>query len=295
MRMKLNKVCAGLALAVVLLASSVKAQNADMLDPEKSAAKAKQLLQQAVDALGGAAYRDYDELECEGQQAQFEHSGALGGYAGYHNYWHFPDKNRSEYVVKSTHGGMLAVLVGALPIKGGVFIQLFSGNDGWTMDKSGVNQAPASVVADFQTAAKRQVRNVLLIKANEPDVFVRYAGTTIVDLRQVDWLEITGQEEEGSMRLALDHSTHLPSRLAVTSKDQVTGEMDEDVTIYTNYQPNDGVQIPMQVTRLHNDRRLFQLFYDSCRVNPKLPADFFTKEGLERRFKESRAKVTDKK
>jgi len=279
----------------MLLPAGVKAQNPDMLDPEKSAAEAKQLLQQAVDALGGAAYRDYDELECEGQQAQFEHSGSVGGYAGYHNYWHFPDKNRTEYVVKSTHGGMLAVLVGALPIKGGVFIQLFSGNEGWTMDKSGVNEAPAGAVADFQTAAKRQIRNVLLQRVKDPDVFVRYAGTTIVDLRQVDWVEVTDRGEEGYIRVAFDHSTHLPARVVVSSKDAVTGEMDEDVTILTNYQPNDGVQIAMQVTRLHNDQRIVQLFYDSCKANPKLPADFFTKEGLERRYKESRAKVTDKK
>ena len=295
MRMKLAKACVGVAFAVVLLAPGVRAQNADMWDPEKSAAKAKQLIQQAIEALGGAAFRDYNELECDGRQAQFDHTGGLLGYAGYRGYWHFPDKNRTEYLINSTKGGPLAVLVGILPVKGGVFIQVFSGNEGWTMDKSGVNEAAASTVSDFQTAAKRHFRNVLLLKVNEPDVFLRYAGTTTADLRQVDWVEITDRGEEGSIRLAFDHSTHLPSRIAVTSKDEVTGEMDEDVTIFTNYQPNDGVQIPMQVTRLHNDRRTYQLFYDSCKANPILPADFFTKAGLERRYKESKGKVTDKK
>ena len=295
MRMKLAKACVGVAFAVVLLAPGAKAQNAEMWDPEKSAAKAKQLIQQAIEALGGAAFRDYDEQECDGRQAQFDHTGGLLGYAGYRGYWHFPDKNRTEYLINSTKGGPLAVLVGILPVKGGVFIQLFSGNEGWTMDKSGVNEAAASAVSDFQTAAKRHYRNVLLLKVNEPDVFLRYAGTTTADLRQVDWVEITDHGEEGSIRLAFDHSTHLPSRIAVTSKDEVTGEMDEDVTIFTNYQPNDGIQIPMQVTRLHNDRRTYQLFYDSCKANPNLPADFFTKAGLERRYKESKGKVTDKK
>ncbi len=295
MRMKLAKACVGVAFALVLLAPGVKAQNPDMWDPEKSTAKAKQHVQQAIEALGGAAFRDYEELECDGRQAQIDHSGGLGGYAGYRSYWHFPDKNRTEYVVSSTKGGMLAVLVGVLPIKGGVFIQVFSGNEGWTMDKSGVNEAAASTVSDFQAAAKNHFRNVLLLKVNEQDVFLRYAGTTTADLRQVDWVEITDRGEEGSIRLAFDYSTHLPARTVVTSKDEVTGEMDEDVTIFTNYQPNDGIQIPMQVTRLHNDRRTYQLFYDSCKANPKLPADFFTKAGLERRYKESKGKVTDKK
>ncbi|HKI12014.1 MAG TPA: hypothetical protein VKA02_07865 [Candidatus Acidoferrum sp.] len=293
--MKLAKSCLGVVFALVLLAPGAKAQNPDMWDPEKSTAKAKQLLQQAIEAMGGAAFRDYGELECDGRQAQFDHSGALGGYAGYRSYWHFPDKYRSEYVVNSTKGGPLAVLVGVLPVKGGVFIQVFSGNEGWTMDKSGVNEAPASTVSDFQAAAKRQLRNVMLLKVKEQDVFLRYTGTTTADLRQVDWVEITDRGEEGSIRLALDHATHLPSRIVVTSKDADTGQMDEDVTIFTNYQPNDGVQMPMQVTRLHNDRRTYQLFYDSCKANPNLPADFFAKEGLERRYKESKGKVTDKK
>jgi hypothetical protein len=29
-----------------------------------------------------------------------------------------------------------------------------------------------------------------------------------------------------------------------------------------------------------------QTFYDNCHVNPDLPADFFTKAALEKRFKE---------
>ena len=295
MRMKLAKTCVGLAIALVLLAPGVTAQNPDVWDPEKSTAKAKRLVQQAIDALGGAAFRDYEELDCTGRLAEFDHNGDRAGDANYHNYWHFPDKNRTEYVVNSTKGGPFAVLVGILPIKGGVFIQVFSGNEGWTMDKSGVNEAPASTVSNFQTAAKNYFRNVLLLKVNAPDVFLRYTGTTPVDLWQVDWVEITDRGEEGSIRVALDHATHLPSRIVVTGKDVETGQMDEDVTIFTNYQANDGVQIPMQVTRLHNDRRTYQLFYASCKANPKLPADFFTKAGLERRYKESKGKVTDKK
>jgi len=106
---------------------------------------------------------------------------------------------------------MFAVLVGVLPIKGGVFIQVFSGNEGWTMDKSGVNEAAASTVSDFQAAAKNHFRNVLLLKVNEQDVFLRYAGPQ-PRTAAGDWVEITDRGEEGSIRLAFDYSTHLPAR-----------------------------------------------------------------------------------
>jgi hypothetical protein len=163
------------------------------------------------------------------------------------------------------------------------------------MDKSGVNEAPATAVSDFQTAAKHNIRNVLLIKVKQPDVFLHYAGSNTVDLHPVDWLEITDPSEDGSIRLAFDQSTHLPSRMIVTTKNPETGEMDDDVTIFSNYQLNDGVQTPMQLSRLHNDRRAYQLFYSSCKANPNLPADFFSKEGLEKHYKETGGKVKEKK
>src|SRR5208282_2186169 len=163
-RMRLVKAWVGLAFALVLLAPGVTAQNPDVWDPEKSTVKAKQLVQQSIEALGGAAFRDYQGMECEGRLAEFDHNGDAAGDANYHNYWQFPDKNRTEYVVHTTKGGLLAVFVGILPVKGGVFILVFSGNEGWTMDKSGVNEAPASTVSSFQAAAKNNYRNVLLLK-----------------------------------------------------------------------------------------------------------------------------------
>jgi len=278
-RLKLAHV-AMLALALLpMLVYGAHAQNPDTIAPEQSAAKAKHILQQAIDALGGQAYRDNKELDCEGRLAQFGHAGGMMGFVNYRNYWLFPDKNRTEYIVNSTKGGMFAVLIGNLPIKGSTLVQVFSGNEGWVLTKEGVNEAESTDVAQFQEAVKHNLRNVLLTRVNEEGVYLRYGGLATVDLHPVEWIEITNREE-GSVRLAVDHSTHLPARIVITSKDEVTGEMDEDVTIFSNYQPHEGIQMPMQVTRLHNDRRTYQLFYNACNANPNLPADFFTKEGL---------------
>jgi hypothetical protein len=48
-----------------------------------------------------------------------------------------------------------------------------------------------------------------------------------------------------------------------------------------------GIQTAMQVTREHDGRRTHQIFYTSCTNAPSLPADFFTEESLEKKFKES--------
>jgi len=48
--------------------------------------------------------------------------------------------------------------------------------------------------------------------------------------------------------------------------------------------------VPMQVTRERDGRRIAQVFYDSCQVNRPLPADYFTREALVQRFKETGGK-----
>jgi hypothetical protein len=46
----------------------------------------------------------------------------------------------------------------------------------------------------------------------------------------------------------------------------------------------------MQVTRERDGRRISQVFYDTCQINPALPADFFTRDALVQKFKETGGK-----
>ena len=282
------------AIGALLSAPLVLAQNPETMDPDQNAAKARQLLKHAISALGGSAFQGSVESDCEGRVAQFDRGGGMMGYNSIRSYWHYPDKSRTEYVVKSTKGGIFAVLVGNLPVKGGVFIQLFNGDQGWTMDKSGVNEADATVVAEFQSAAKRQIHNLLMNQVKGEGVFLRYAGTGIVDLHPVEWVEISDQDGR-TVRLALEHLSHLPLRTVVNTPNEETRDTDEDVTIYSNYKENEGVQTPMQVSREHNGRRTHQIFYNSCNVHPNLPADFFTADSLRERFKKTGAKAKAEK
>ena len=293
MRVRLWQTGLLLALVPALMVTRVCAQNPDMLDPDQSAAKARQLLSQAVEAMGGTVYRNNEESDCEGRMAKFDRSGQTGGYSFIRSYWRFPDKNRTEYVVKTTKGGMLAIIWGNPPIKGGMFIQLFSGDKGWTMDKGGVADADATTVGEFQQAMRRQVHNILLESVERKDIYFRYGGLGIVDLKPVDWVELTDQEDR-KVKIALEHMSHLPVRTVAQTPNEEMHQVDEEVAIYSNYRDQGGVQTPMQVSREKNGRRMYQLFYDSCKNDPGLPSDFFTRAALEKRFKETGGKTKEK-
>jgi hypothetical protein len=280
----------GILVVSVSLVAAASQQNPDTMNPDANKSKAKQLLNQAIQALGGDLYRNQVESDCEGRVAQFDRNGGTLGYSQMRTYWLYPDKNRTEYVVKSTKGGLFSVLWGNLPIKGGEFIQLFDGDKGWTMDKSGVNDADATVVEEFQSGLKRQLRNLLLHRANEDGVFLYYAGIGVSDMREVDFVDFNDRDDR-KVRLALDRLSHLPLRTVATTPNEEMHDKDEDVTIYSNYKEHEGVQTPMQVSREHNGRRTHQIFYNSCSNSPNLPADFFTEAGLRKKFKDTGGKV----
>ena len=87
MRLKFAKKAGGLAMAGllfgVLFAKGAAAQNPDTLMPEASAAKAKQILSDLINALGGAAYLEIKESDCEGRLARFGHAGELTGFTNF--------------------------------------------------------------------------------------------------------------------------------------------------------------------------------------------------------------------
>jgi hypothetical protein len=110
-----------------------------------------------------------------------------------------------------------------------------------------------------------------------------------VDLHEVDWVEISDREQR-IYRLAVDRNSHLLIRSVVQVKNENTGQMQEDISIYTNYQSKNGVQVAMQISRERDGRRISQVFYDTCQINPQLPGDYFTREALVQRFKETGGK-----
>ena len=101
MRLKLVQIAVAGLLAGAAFASQAVAQNPDSMMPEQSAAKAKQILKDLVNARGGAAYTEATEGECQGTRAQFGHNGAVLGYVSFTESRRWPDKERLEYAAKS--------------------------------------------------------------------------------------------------------------------------------------------------------------------------------------------------
>ena len=289
--------CVQFAFAVLLfgvaLAMHAAQQNPDTMMPEQSEAKAKEIIRDLINARGAAGYLEARQSECQGTRAQFGHNGAVTGYVRFLEAREYPDKERLEYSAKNHNlKSIINTVIGVDGLDwthGGVIIALYNGDRGWTLDRGGVSELPATAVADFDEQVKRNIDNVLRVRLKEPGWYYRYGGLDTVDLKEVDWVELTDSEQR-TIRLAVDHSTHFLVRSIVITDNEETQEKDNDTTIYSNYLLKDTVWTPMQITKIHDGQRTTQFFYDSCRYNPGFPSDYFDKSSLQKRGGEGNLK-----
>ncbi|HEY2350877.1 MAG TPA: hypothetical protein VGH83_00085 [Candidatus Acidoferrum sp.] len=272
MRLKFPGGWARWAFAIVAVSTAFSAaaapppQNPDTMLPEQSVAKARYILNDLVNALGGPAYLESRERECDGRRAQFGHNGELEGFIDFKDYWIYPDKHRVDYSKKRN------------------IIDVFNGNQGWSMDRSGVSEEPAQSVSDFEHLVKHSVDNLLRFGLKDKTLNLTYAGPDIIDMRQVDWVEVS--DPDRTLRLAIDRYSHLLLHSVVQSVDQNTQERTQETTIYTNYQLKDGVMVPLQISRERDGHRVYQAFFETCTFNPHFPDDMFTRAALEKRYAE---------
>lgn len=243
----------------------VNAQDSQVLLPEQSTAKAKQIMQQAIDALGGKTFLNVHDVTCTGNLTQFDHSGQLSGFEKFIDYSQPPSKDRTENLPKRNE------------------IDVFNGDRGWNLDRGGVSPEPASVIAQHQDDVEKSLNNILRNRMNESDMDISYAGQDIVDLKQVDWVQLMDPQDR-TIRIAFDRTTHLPVQKIVESRDPRLHVNMTEVEYYSLYYDADGVQTPKQISRERNDIKVYQVFFDKCEYNTGLQDSLFTKQSLDERW-----------
>jgi hypothetical protein len=266
----------GLSLACA--ATIASAQDDQFLMPEQSAAKAKGILDQAVEALGGTAYLNVHDSTCTGRIGSFDHAGDVTGFGKFIDYTQPPFKDRQENLPKRN------------------IIQIFNGDKGWELDRGGVSDAPQADLADFKEGVQKDIDNILRRRIHEPGMILRYGGPDIVDLKQSDWVELVDSDNR-TIRIAFAENSHLPIRKTVETRDPRTQRKSTEIEYYSNYHPIDGVETAFQITRERNGIKIFQVFFDKCDYNTSLSDALFTKESLDQRWAQipNRDKVQDKK
>lgn len=251
----------GLTLAAaVWLAAPAAAQ--EVLLPDQSSARARELIQASIEAMGGQRYLDVRDIYRTGRLAIFGTQGDLTGFTEFFDYVKLPDKNRTEFSRRRN------------------IITVYTAEAGWELDRGGVSPAPVDSLERYRESLKKDLDNLFRFRLHEPGMIFRYEGQDIVDLKQVDWIEVVDRDRY-TVRIAFDQRTRLPLRVVYLTRDPATRQRVEEVEFLSNWHRKDGVMTAMQIARERNGRKVYQAFFRDYQYNTGLDDSFFTQAALE--------------
>lgn len=264
--LSLGFACAAAAPVAVCQADQGQNQASEqVMMPEESAAKAKQILAQIIKALGGDAYLNVKDLSCEARVSGFDHNGQLTGFSKEVEYLIPPFKERDENLPKRN------------------IISVYNGDKGWSLDRGGVSPNSITDMAAHQEDVKIDFDNILRARIHEPGLIFRYAGIDIVDYNEAEWVELVDSENR-TFRIASSRSSHLPIRMTVDTRDSNTRMRSAQTFYFSNFHPLQGIQTAFQVTRDRNGVKQQQIFFDKCEYNTGMSPDIFTEASLQERW-----------
>src|SRR5580704_15469776 len=223
---------------------------------QENAGKAKALLDQMVDALGGNAYLNIEDVSQEGRTYSFHLGESEGTGVLFWRFYKFPDRDRIELTKKRD------------------VAYVYRGDQGFEITYKGVRADDPKSVADFVRRRKYSLEWVLRKWLHEPGMALFYDGPAVAAERDTQEVTLVSTHNE-SVDLYFDTSSHLPVKKSFSWRDPTDKEKNIEEEVYDNYKPVEGVMTPFSVTRFYNGDMASQRFLNSIRYNTGLNDSLF--------------------
>lgn len=262
------------ALLLILGATALQAQSASV-PPSQAApspvmgsvaddsgtgeAKARALLQQMVQALGGDAWLNISNFMVEGRMAGFFKNETTGSepFVMYHKaVGNTPGIDRYELTKKRD------------------VIELWVDDTGYEITFKGKKDLPKSVVAEHVRRSYYSIEQIAHVWMKDPNAIVTYDGTDMVGRRLCDKMTIINHKNEG-VTIWTDITTHLPLRRRFQSRNATYKDFDEDVEEYEDYHVMNGIPTALSVTHYQNGDMVGQRFITTAKYNLPLQDSLF--------------------
>jgi len=246
------------------------------LNDSESAHKARALLDQSIEALGGQPYLTFESRSENGRYYPLHHGRTDSTGIPYNYYLKYPDKDRFEVIhIKSYH-----IIPGQIDIGGvkatGQFdiVVIHNGDKGYETTFKGTSAIDKT---EMQTYLRRRPHSpewVYRKWLNDPTVALFYDGLTIVDSKPAEVVTLLNSKDD-SVSVALDQITHYPLRISYSWRDPKDKQKNTEEEVYDNYKPEQGIMTPHSITRYYNGEMSQQRFITTASYNMKLPDTLF--------------------
>jgi hypothetical protein len=222
---------------------------------QENAHKAKALVDQAIQALGGEAYLAIRDREQQGRGYSFHHGRESGGGV-FWSFAQFPDKERIE-VTKERD-----------------IAQLYIGNKGYEITYKGARPLEQKDLDDYLRRRRFSLDTVLRTWVNDPGVVLLFEGPAIAAQHTALQVTLINSQNE-SVTLYFDTDTHLPVKKAFSWRDPVDKQKNLEEEVYENYRSVSGIMAPFNITRFFNGDMAAQRFLNTVTINQGLDQAMF--------------------
>lgn len=232
-----------------------QAPSAKPADAPTNQQKAKTLVDQMIQALGGQAYLTAQDYYAEGRSGSF-HNETLQGTSLFYRFWKWPDKDRIELTKQRD------------------IVQLYVGDDAYEITYKGIRPLSLEKEERVKQAIVRRhysLENVLRNWMKEPGILLLDEGTSISEGHMAEKVTIINSKNE-SVTILVDPSTHLPLEKRFSTRDPRYRERDEEALIYGDWKEFQGVNTPRMTVIKRNGETISQQIILNITYNTH-PAD----------------------
>ena len=152
---------------------------------------------------------------------------------------------------------------------------LFADDKGYQITFRGARPVPQQTLDRYQDSTLHNVFYILRQRLGEPGLAFDHRGTDRIDNRPVEVVDISDADNH-TVTVYLDHITKLPVRQLYVRRDPKTRERFEEVTLFSKYRDaGGGVQWPLDIQRLRNDEKIFEMYSETVEINQGLSQSLF--------------------
>ena len=223
-------------------------------DPQ--ARKARELVHQAIEALGGDAWLNMRDREQQGRGYTLHHGRSNGNGALFWSFYQFPDKERVELTKERD------------------IAELYIGQKGYEITYKGVHPLEEKDMVDYLRRRRYSLDTVLRTWVTDPGVIFLWQGTANAAQHPAVAVTLINSMNE-SVTLYFDEQTHLPVKKSFEWRDPVDRQKNLEEEVYENYRAVSGIMTPFNITRFFNGDIAGERFMFGVTINQNLDQAMF--------------------
>jgi len=271
----MNRLLAILLLSALGWAQAPAPKPTVNLNDSDNARKARALLDQAVQALGGQAYLTYSNKREEGRYYPLYHGRTNSLGLPYNYYSVYPDRDRFEVLgEKDIHVIPGTIDIGGVHSKKPVVVLIHNGDKGYETTYKGTAPQDPEDLANFLRRRPHSLDWIFRKWIKDPDVALFYDGFAVVDSKPADQVTLLNSQND-SVTVFLDQNSHLPVKTSYSWRDPQDKQKNTEEEIYDNYRLVQGIMTAHSITRTFNGEMSHQRFVNVAKYNLQLPQLMF--------------------